>query len=176
MRSKPRATRRISQGSSPPCERSSSEASAGTTVKAMSTEAPSASTMVSATGANSLPSSPCSVSSGRNTMAMMDTPASMGTETAETAWRISTARSCGGELPAVSMAVAPADSFASAVSMFSTTTTAASTSMPRAMARPPRLIRLAVRPAWRISRKVASMDSGSVAATTRAARSPPRNR
>ena len=58
--------------------------------------------------------------------------------------------------------------------MFSTTTTEASTNMPSAMARPPRLIRLAVRPAQRISKKVVSSDKGSETATTSAARRPPK--
>ncbi|MPM64854.1 hypothetical protein SDC9_111745 [bioreactor metagenome] len=90
---KPPDSFRISQGASLECERSSSEASAGTTVNAMSTDAPRARTMVRATGANSLPSRPCSVSSGRNTMAMMETPASMGADTADTASRIRPKRS-----------------------------------------------------------------------------------
>ncbi len=59
---------------------------------------------------------------------------------------------------------------------FSTTTTAASTSRPIAIARPPRLIRLADSPNWRISTKVASTDSGRISATTMAARRLPRNR
>ena len=59
--------------------------------------------------------------------------------------------------------------------MFSTTTTAASTSMPMAIASPPRLIRLALWPVNRISRKVNSAASGSISDTTSAARSSPRN-
>lgn len=59
--------------------------------------------------------------------------------------------------------------------MFSTTTTAASTSMPMAIASPPRLIRFALSPVRRISRKVVSTDSGRVTATTTAARTLPRN-
>ena len=59
--------------------------------------------------------------------------------------------------------------------MFSTTTTAASTSMPMAIASPPRLIRLADMPNWRIRMKVTSAASGRVSATTRAARKLPRN-
>ncbi len=59
--------------------------------------------------------------------------------------------------------------------MFSTTTTAASTSMPIAIASPPRLIRLADMLNQRIRMKVASADSGRISATTRAARRLPRN-
>ena len=50
--------------------------------------------------------------------------------------------------------------------MFSTTTTAASTSMPMAIASPPRLIRLADMPNCCIRMKVISAASGSVSATT----------
>lgn len=57
---------------------------------------------------------------------------------------------------------------------FSTTTTAASTSMPNAMARPPRLIRLADIPVVRIRMKVANADSGNTMATVIAARRLPR--
>ncbi|MCY1173446.1 hypothetical protein D9M73_136060 [compost metagenome] len=60
--------------------------------------------------------------------------------------------------------------------MFSTTTTAASTSMPIAMAKPPRLIRLADMPKARIRMKVISAAKGSTMATVRAARILPRNR
>ena len=60
--------------------------------------------------------------------------------------------------------------------MFSTTTTAASTSMPMAMARPPRLMRFALMPDWPMRMKVASAASGSVTATTSAARKLPRNK
>ena len=60
-------------------------------------------------------------------------------------------------------------------SMFSTTTTAASTSMPMAIARPPSDIRLADSPHWCMSTKVASADSGRIKATTRAARRLPKS-
>jgi len=97
---------------------------------------------------------------------MMATPATTGCTTWRTACStrsvIVTSRSCAW-LP-------------SWVSMFSTTTTEASTSMPKAIASPPRLIRLAVMPTACISKKVASSDSGSDTATTSAARTPPRKR
>ncbi len=66
-----------------PCPevRSSSDASTGTTVSASSSELPSANTIASATGMNSLPSRPCSVSSGRNTITMMTMPEVTGTTT-----------------------------------------------------------------------------------------------
>ena len=59
---------------------------------------------------------------------------------------------------------------ANAVSTFSITTTAASTSMPIAMANPPKLIKLAVRPNAFININVERIESGSTAATTSAAR------
>ncbi len=55
------------------------------TVSESSSDPASANTMVSATGMNSLPSSPCSVISGRNTMMMMATPAATGVMTSFTA-------------------------------------------------------------------------------------------
>jgi hypothetical protein len=50
-----------------------------------SSELASANTMVSATGTNSLPSSPCRVSSGRNTMMMIRMPEATGTATSRVA-------------------------------------------------------------------------------------------
>ncbi len=63
---------RTSQGSPwpRPCP-SRKEARTGITVSDRSSEESSAKTMVRATGTNSLPSSPCRVSSGRKTMTMM---------------------------------------------------------------------------------------------------------
>ena len=58
---------------------------------------------------------------------------------------------------------------------FSTTTTAPSTRMPTAMASPPRLIRLAVRPMARMKMKVSSAAIGSASATITEARRSPRN-
>ena len=91
--------------------------------------------MVSATGPNSLPSSPCRVSSGRNTMTMMTMPEVTGAATSR-----------GGAVDQVQRRQAVLRLRRAGLSTFSTTTTAASTSMPMAMARPPRLIRLADRP------------------------------
>ena len=70
---------------------------------------------------------------------------------------------------------APLARGSSRLTTFSTTTTAASTSIPMAIANPPRLIRFALMPVVRMSRKVASAANGSISATTSAARSSPRN-
>ena len=59
--------------------------------------------------------------------------------------------------------------------MFSTTTTAASTSMPMAIASPPKLIRFADIPNARIRINVTSAARGSTNATVSAARMLPRN-
>ena len=59
--------------------------------------------------------------------------------------------------------------------MFSTTTTAASTNMPMAIANPPRLIRLADMPNAFIMIKVNSAANGRDKATVKAARQSPRN-
>ncbi|OIQ68169.1 hypothetical protein GALL_502430 [mine drainage metagenome] len=149
------------------------DAATGTMVSAISSDAPSANTMVSATGLNSLPSSPSRLSSGRNTMAMIATPDSTGAATSPTPCRMRVSRSVVA--PPRVASCTPGRSCAMCVTRFSTTTTAASTSMPSAIARPPRLIRLALKPAQRISTKVASADSGRVMATTVAARQFPRN-
>ena len=156
---------RISHGS--PCAPSfsSSEASTGTSVSDNSSEAPRAKTMVNATGANSLPSSPCSVSSGMKVRQMIRMPAATGVATSRAAANTRCSRG----------RCAPGASGASRLTAFSTTTTAASTSMPMAMASPPRLIRLALMPVMRISRKVDSAANGSISATTSAARRSPRN-
>jgi len=58
---------------------------------------------------------------------------------------------------------------------FSTTTTAPSTRMPTAIASPPRLIRLAVRPIAFMKMKVSSTAIGSASATITDARTSPRN-
>ena len=59
--------------------------------------------------------------------------------------------------------------------MFSTMTTPPSTTMPSAMAMPPRDMRLAVRPAYRMIIKVVNIVSGSVSDTTSALRTLPKN-
>ena len=113
------------------------EASTGITVSESTSEPDSANTIDSATGLNSLPSSPCSASSGRNTMTMIAMPEATGTR--DLAHRavdhVQPRQRCRW-------------SCARCVTMFSTTTTAASTSMPMAMASPPRLIRFALMPDW----------------------------
>ena len=54
------------------------------TVSASNSEPASAKMMASATGMNSLPSSPCSVSSGTKTMMMISTPEATGSSTSHT--------------------------------------------------------------------------------------------
>jgi hypothetical protein len=76
---------RGSQGLRGRLPRSRKEASTGITVSDSSSEAASAKTMVSATGTNSLPSSPCRVSSGRNTVTMIRMPEVTGVATSRTA-------------------------------------------------------------------------------------------
>jgi len=144
----------------------SHEARTGTTVSDNSSDEASAKTMVNATGPNILPSSPCKVRSGRKTRMMMTMPEATGAATSRVARKT---RCRVGRLPGA--ACSPPASW---LSTFSTTTTAASTSMPMAMARPPRLIRLADSPKARIRMKVASAESGSINATTSAARRLPR--
>lgn len=141
------------------------EASTGTSVSARSSAAASANMMVSATGANNLPSSPSSETSGRNTSAMMSRPAETGTITSLVARKTWFSRG----VESLSF------TWASRSTTFSTTTTAPSTSMPMAMASPPRLIRLAVSPQARIRIKQMSAAIGSVVATIAAARQSPRN-
>ena len=161
-----RVAQRITHGSVCACSLSSSEASTGTSVSDSSSETPRANTMVSATGTNSLPSNPCSVSRGMKVRQMMRMPEATGTATSRAAANMRCRRgwcalgACGS----------------SRLTAFSTTTTAASTSMPMAIARPPKLIKLALMPTRRISKKVPSAASGSITATTSAARSSPRNR
>ena len=58
-------------------------------------------------------------------------------------------------------------------STFSTKTMAPSTSIPMAMARPPRDIRLAESPNLRMPRKARAMEKGMARATTTLARKPP---
>ena len=61
-------------------------------------------------------------------------------------------------------------------SIFSTTTTAASTSNPIAIANPPSDMRFAVKPKYCIRAKVLNADRGKITATTKAARTFPRKR
>ncbi len=61
------------------------DASTGITVSESTSEPDSAKTIVSATGLKSLPSSPCSVSSGRNTITMIAMPEATGSVTSRTA-------------------------------------------------------------------------------------------
>ena len=91
--------------------------------------------MVSARGANILPSMPCKVISGKNTKMMMAMPKMVGVATSVVA--SSTVRTRSPML-------LPA--WPSRWYTFSTTTTVASTIRPIAMARPPSDIRLAEMP------------------------------
>lgn len=93
-------------------------------------------------------------------MTMIRMPEVTGTETSFTARLIRCSR--GSRLPG------PAS--ASCATTFSTTTTAASTNMPMAIASPPRLMRFADRPNPRMRMKVASAASGRISATVSAAR------
>jgi hypothetical protein len=61
------------------------DASTGITVSDSSNEPPRAKLMVSATGANSLPSSPWRDNNGRNTRMMMPMPELIGRATSRTA-------------------------------------------------------------------------------------------
>ena len=158
-----RSAWRGSQGSSCCTFLNRKDDSTGMTVSDRMSELASANTIVIATGTKNLPSRPCSVIKGRNTTAMIRMPAATGAATSRTA-RNTTCWRGSLSLP----------SWARCWTMFSTTTTAPSTSMPSAIARPPRLIRLADMPYQRIRMKVASADSGSTAATVTAARRLPR--
>ena len=124
--------------------------------------------MVKATGEKSFPSKPCKLKSGKNTTQMMSTPATTGLMT----WRTADNKTSFWESPCE--VLEPCACAANAVSMFSTTTTEASTSMPKAMASPPKLMRLAVSPKNFISTKVLIKANGSDTATTTAARMPPK--
>ena len=76
---------RTSQGSSCAGWPIRNDASTGITVSESTSEPDSAKTIVSATGLKSLPSSPCSVSSGRNTITMIAMPEATGSVTSRTA-------------------------------------------------------------------------------------------
>ena len=158
---------RIRRGSSS-APRSTIDASAGMIVKAMTSDASKAMTIVTATGANSFPSRPSRVNSGRKTIQIIRIPDATGLKTCPTAAMTAACVTASVRVP---IPVLP-----NSASIFSTTTTAASTSMPSAMARPPRLIRLAVNPKYFIIRKVVRSASGNEIATTSAALNPPRNR
>ena len=150
----------------PPCF-SKVAASAGTTVSESSSAAHRAKVMVSATGANSRPSSPCSDSSGRKTVTMMTTPETSGTATSRTASPVIRMR--------VRKSVRPC-AWAKWCAVFSTTTTEQSTSRPMAIARPPSDMMLAEIPVSRMTMKVDSTASGRMSETTSAARRLPRKR
>ena len=118
----------------------------------------SAKEMVTANGVNIFPSRPVRLNNGRNTTMIIKTPLMTGVATSSVARYTRCKR------------FTPLGAWANWVWMFSTTTTAASTSMPMAIARPPSDIRLALMPNRRIMMKVNSTDSGRIKATVSAAR------
>ena len=140
-------------------------ASTGMTVSDSSSAAASANPIVSATGLNRRPSSPCSDSSGMNTVMMMTTPATSGTTTSFTASSVMRSRAFRSGFVFSAMRC----------STFSTTTTAQSTRSPMAMARPPNDIIFADQPNSRMMMNVERTASGRHAATTTAALRLPRN-
>ena len=112
--------------------------------------------MVSARGMNIFPSIPCRVNSGTSTIMMIMTENVTGRATSQTACTVIWRRSAGSRCSAKWRRI------------FSTITIEASTIMPTEKARPPRLIRLDVRPVQPITRKVARKVIGSEARTVRA--------
>ena len=128
-------------------------------VSANNKEADKAKTMVNATGANNLPSKPSNESNGKNTMAIIRIPELTGDETSLTA-----------HLTRLTTGACWSSSWAKCATTFSTITTAASTSKPMAMAKPPKLMRLADKPNWRMRINVPNTDKGRMIATTKAAR------
>ena len=108
---------------------STSSESTGTTVSATTSETSSAMSMVAASGANILPSIPCSVNSGTRMMAMMSTEKATGR---------ATSTSASATMRRLALAVGRCARWRRT---FSTTTIDASTTMPTENARPPRLIR-----------------------------------
>ena len=119
--------------------------------------------MVTASGVNILPSRPVRLNSGRNTAMIISTPAMTGVATSSVA-RYTRCRR-----------LTPLGARLNCVCTFSTTTTAASTNMPMAMASPPSDMRLADTPNTRIRINVPSTDSGKISATVNAARRLPSN-
>ena len=115
--------------------------------------------MVSASGLNILPSSDSRVNSGTKTIMMMRMAKTTGRETSRTASKVISVRE-RWESPLSRMWR----------EIFSVTTIAPSTTMPMAMARPPRLIRFAVTPCQPISRNATAAVRGSETATVSAAR------
>jgi len=158
---------RLSQGSSCSSLLIRNEATTGITVSENTSEPSNANTMVIVTGPNNLPSSPCNDSKGRNTIMIMMMPAVTGTATSFTARKIICRRGSGCFCLAV---IAIADT------MFSTITIDESTSMPMAITKPPRLIRLADMSSIFIMMNVKSADKGSTTATVNAALTLPRNK
>ena len=120
--------------------------------------------IVVASGLNIFPSICSSVKSGSSTTTMIRTAKTMGLATSAMA----------------SYTIVPFRVFSPARSdssraMFSVTTIDASTTMPSASARPPRLIRFAVTPCQPIRMKVMKAVKGSASATMTAPRKLPRN-
>jgi hypothetical protein len=144
-----------------------SAASTGTSVRLSSSEPAIAKVMVSAIGLNSLPSSPVSENSGRNTTMMIMMAKAIGLATSRAASSTTCVRLMGRP---------DSRAWASSRKAFSTITTAPSTIIPMPMARPASDIRLADMPKRCIMMKAKSIASGSVTITTMAERNSPRNR
>ncbi len=118
---------------------------------------------VSARGRKVLPSTPCRVKSGVKTRTMIVTAKRIGRPTSAEARATTWTRGSAGS------------ACRSRRSTFSTMTMVPSTSMPMAMARPPRLIKLAVIPSTPIPRVAKSSEKGMARATTALGRRPPMN-
>ena len=120
--------------------------------------------MVKATGINNLPSKPPNVIKGANTKRIINVPDTTGPATSRTALK----RMCNfGK---------PFGAVARRATLFSTTTTDASTNIPIAIANPPKLIRFADISNCAIRIKVTIAAIGKLIATARAARASPKNK
>ena len=159
-----KAMTRVSWSAAPPFRKY--EHSTGESTSDTSSDTSSEMAMASASGANILPSMPCSVISGRNTSTMIRMPKTVGVATSVVACTM--VRSCAAR--------SPGPSWPRRWNTFSTTTTVASTISPMAMASPPSDIRLAEMPQRFMTMKVASGVMTSVATTIRLDRTSPRNR
>jgi len=140
-------------------------ANTGTIVNETASDESIAKQMVRASGRNILPSSDWSVKSGTNTTTMIRIANVIGRATSRTAAREISARvrSLRASSPMCRV-------------IFSATMIAASTTIPIAMTRPPRLIRLADTSAQSIRMNVAAAVSGRDKATVSAARRSHRSR
>ena len=113
--------------------------------------------IVTAKGINILPSSPVKLKIGKKTTIIINTPLITGVATSTVARYT------------ICSLLTPLGARFNWVWMFSTTTTAASTKIPIAMANPPKVIKLADTPVKRIMIKVNSTANGKIMATVNAA-------